>query len=210
MGYNTRVTGRITIDPPIPWGVVSGSEFLPPHLGGGERNWGLRFVIREDTVDTDEGRSTKLSAVGVEAPKEPFKAYSIQEELQSVVTEFGEGHQFEGFLHCEGDEQGDVWRLMVEDGQVVKVTSRVVWDTPGGALPPEGLYNKYKVTRTDGSDRRGGKHEFCPHFVLDLAHDPAAVPALRAYCDAARDRRPELVAAIERDILAPVDGEGDS
>lgn len=50
-----------------------------------------------------------------------------------------------------------------------------------------GLYRKYDVKRTDGSSGPGGKHEHCAYFVLDLEHDPFAIPALRAYAEAARD-----------------------
>jgi len=46
-----------------------------------------------------------------------------------------------------------------------------------------GLYGKYVVHRADGSSKPGGKHESCLCFVLDLDHDPHAVPALRAYAD---------------------------
>lgn len=49
-----------------------------------------------------------------------------------------------------------------------------------------GLYDKFTVTRTDGSSEIGGKHEGCGYFVLDMDHDPHAIPALRAYAESAR------------------------
>lgn len=49
-----------------------------------------------------------------------------------------------------------------------------------------GLYSKFKVSRVDGSSRKGRKHAKCSYFVLDLDHDPLAVPALEAYAGAAR------------------------
>jgi hypothetical protein len=51
-----------------------------------------------------------------------------------------------------------------------------------------GLYQKFDVTRRDGRDRPGGDREGAAYFVLDVIHDPLAVPALRAYAQAA-DRR---------------------
>ena len=48
-----------------------------------------------------------------------------------------------------------------------------------------GLYQKFVITRTDGSSGRGGKHEGCAYFTLDLSHDPHAIPALFAYADSA-------------------------
>lgn len=47
-----------------------------------------------------------------------------------------------------------------------------------------GIYQKFIVRRSDGEHRRGRKHQRCEYFVLDLAHDPFAAPALRAYADA--------------------------
>lgn len=55
-----------------------------------------------------------------------------------------------------------------------------------------GLYEKYKVTRTDGSSEKGGKHEKCAYFVLDMTHDKHALAALRAYAKSCRDEYPEL------------------
>lgn len=44
-----------------------------------------------------------------------------------------------------------------------------------------GLYGKFRVERVDGSDKAGGKHDGCDYFVLDLTHDPHAIPAIKAY-----------------------------
>jgi len=52
----------------------------------------------------------------------------------------------------------------------------------------KGLYNKFIVARTDGKSEPGGKHEHCHYFVLDVDHDPGAVPALEAYSKWARDK----------------------
>lgn len=43
------------------------------------------------------------------------------------------------------------------------------------------LYEKFKVTRTDGADGPGGKREGCAYFVLDLRHDRYARQAAREY-----------------------------
>jgi hypothetical protein len=57
-----------------------------------------------------------------------------------------------------------------------------------------GVYRKYQVKRTDGSDKPGGKHQYCAYFVLDLKHDPFALAALTAYADACKKTHPELAA----------------
>ncbi len=55
-----------------------------------------------------------------------------------------------------------------------------------------GLYGKYAVQRTDGSSARGRKHAACHYFVLDLTHDPHALPALQAYIDSCESDYPRL------------------
>lgn len=44
-----------------------------------------------------------------------------------------------------------------------------------------GVYKKWEVKRVDDHDK---KHDDCFLFVLDLDHDPFAVPALNSYIDA--------------------------
>lgn len=59
-----------------------------------------------------------------------------------------------------------------------------------------GLYSegKFVVLRKDGTDHEGGKHDGCEYFVLDITHDPHAIPALRAYAASARKDGYELLA----------------
>jgi hypothetical protein len=61
-----------------------------------------------------------------------------------------------------------------------------------------GLYGKYRVARLDGSSAKGGKHEHCRYFVLDLAHDGYSFAALKAYADACRVAYPQLSADLEK------------
>lgn len=56
----------------------------------------------------------------------------------------------------------------------------------------QGIYNKFNVSRTDGSDGPGGKHDGCQYFVLDRTHDKFAAPALTAYGLACATKYPEL------------------
>lgn len=63
-----------------------------------------------------------------------------------------------------------------------------------------GIYQKYKVTRTDGSSQPRGKHEGCAYFVLDLDHDDYALPALAAYADACEVKFPSLAADL-REVI---------
>ena len=55
-----------------------------------------------------------------------------------------------------------------------------------------GLYDKFVVTRTDGSSARGKKHFRCEYFVLDLDHDPHAIAAISAYAKSCQKDYPIL------------------
>lgn len=61
-----------------------------------------------------------------------------------------------------------------------------------------GMYRKFWVKRTDGNDGPGKKHDGCEYFVLDLTHDPHAIPAVLAYADSCKEEYP----ALARDINA--------
>lgn len=66
--------------------------------------------------------------------------------------------------------------------------------------PTRGLYRKFKITRTDGSDRQFGKHHGCDYFVLDCTHDKFSIPALMAYAEACRDEYPLLADDLVRKV----------
>ncbi len=78
---------------------------------------------------------------------------------------------------------------------------------PSKPAEQQGLFRKFNVTRTDGSDKPGGKHENCEYFVLDVGHDKHAPAALWAYAQACKDTHPDLAAdLVERydlDVYQP-------
>lgn len=63
-----------------------------------------------------------------------------------------------------------------------------------------GIYQKFEVTRADGSSAPGGKHEGCFYFVLDLDHDPHAKAALQAYANSCRSVYPRLAADLDVEV----------
>jgi hypothetical protein len=58
----------------------------------------------------------------------------------------------------------------------------------------QGLFEKFRVQRLDGSDCGGGKHYGCRYFVLDLTHDQHAPAAMRAYAASCALTHPQLSA----------------
>lgn len=60
-----------------------------------------------------------------------------------------------------------------------------------------GIYQKFVVNRVDGKDSPGQKHHGCEYFVLDLTHDPHAIPAILAYAESCREEYPLLARDLE-------------
>jgi hypothetical protein len=58
----------------------------------------------------------------------------------------------------------------------------------------KGLFSKYRVERLDGESAPGKKHDGCFYFVLDLTHDPHAIPAIAAYANSCVSTNPLLAA----------------
>ena len=59
-----------------------------------------------------------------------------------------------------------------------------------------GLYDKFKVERTDGKSAPGEKHHDCEYFVLDMDHDEHARAAIAGYVQSLEDAEefPQLAA----------------
>lgn len=67
-----------------------------------------------------------------------------------------------------------------------------------------GLYKKFNVTRTDGKDQPGAKHENDEYFVLNLTSDANAVPALAAYAEACQEKYPALADDLRKKVMTAV------
>lgn len=87
---------------------------------------------------------------------------------------------------------------LVRLAAIVETFEKQRWPIKFVSDKERGVYRKFKVTRTDGSHKKGGKHENCAYFVLDLGHDEYAIPALEAYAKACKTKFPELAKDIER------------
>lgn len=65
----------------------------------------------------------------------------------------------------------------------------------------KGLYDKFKVERTDGRSAPDEKHHGCEYFVLDLTHDPYAASALAAYANACRREYRQLARDLDHKVF---------
>jgi hypothetical protein len=74
---------------------------------------------------------------------------------------------------------------------------------PAKPAEQQGLFHKFDVRRTDGSDVPGGKHHGCRYFVIDLDHDLNAGPTMRAYARACSNKHPQLAADLVAEFGMP-------
>ena len=63
------------------------------------------------------------------------------------------------------------------------------------------IFEKYRVSRTDGTDGEGQRHYGDEYFVLDLSCDEHAIAALRAYAMACERTHPQLAWDIRRKYM---------
>jgi hypothetical protein len=110
MGYDTRHTGEIRIEPPIPYDELAGSPFLVEPRQVPERD--LKLRVEEWPVRVNEETLYRRAAVAVMPISDsPYKGYEIEDHLRELVGAFP-NHRFLGRLECHGAEAGDFWRLV--------------------------------------------------------------------------------------------------
>lgn len=132
MSYRTHVTGEFAITPPLTWNEFKDSKFTPENVKG---KWDVSLVLRvaEDAVDTEEGPLLKRTATALAMREiDEYRERGLVAEVQSAIDSFP-GHTFTGRLDCEGEENTDMWRVVVRDGRAVRVEPRIVWPDEDGA-----------------------------------------------------------------------------
>lgn len=115
------------------------------------------------------------------------------------------------FCYSEGNAQEVVQRLNALlpsersakpalDG-IERMRERIAADFPSDPPWPQGIYEKFRVERTDGKSAPGEKHDGCEYFVLDFDHDKHAVAAVEAYADSCATEYPALAADLRYNAI---------
>lgn len=132
MGYITHVTGEFAIEPPLTWNEIKASPFEPVGRGMyGAVDIDLNLRVEETSVDTDEGTLVRRTAASLVMREiDEYRARDLVKQVQRCVDLFP-GHTFTGRLDCEGQENTDLWRVVIRGGQAVKVEPRIIWPDEG-------------------------------------------------------------------------------
>lgn len=127
MSYETTFEGEIEISPPIKWGSIRESLFLPENAGALRGIMGrcIMFRIAETPVETGDGTLIRKEAVAL-VPSFNNYAGKIVEHLQEVVNTFPD-HEFLGRIDAAGEENADMWRLKVVNRVATKFVPELVW-----------------------------------------------------------------------------------
>jgi hypothetical protein len=127
MGYYTTVTGEIAITPPLTWREFKDSPFNTTCIDSYDGLKEVKLRVVEEQVDTDEGPLLRKLAVAlVPESDDSRKYYHLIENVQEAIDAFP-GHTFTGRFDCEGEDTGDLWRLVIRDGFAERVEPRIIW-----------------------------------------------------------------------------------
>lgn len=129
MGYSTYVTGEFKISPPLRWSEMKGSPFLPD---AGRDGSVLALRLDEATRHSPDGLILKrtAAALGMRDDDEYRQAHQLVDEVQRAVDAFP-GHTWSGRLDCEGEDNADMWRVVILAGRATRIDPQIIW--PDGA-----------------------------------------------------------------------------
>lgn len=123
MGYYTRFTGSISIDPPLQY-----NEFKDISLD----RYSIKLDIEEFKKETETGEEIiKQAGAIIPLSDESYKGYSILEDLKSLIFLFQKNHKFVGELRGEGEEASDIRRYVIryskDEPTVLEWYPEIVW-----------------------------------------------------------------------------------
>ncbi len=133
MSGDARISGRITITPPVTWGEIHDK----PWATGQDRSY-PDVVVELDTteVNTPTGVVKHMSGVAIVPTGHETNGYELLDEVRRIVVAFGTtsdgtARTFAGFLHVVWGGGQEVYRVVVQDGRAGVARPRMVW--PDGA-----------------------------------------------------------------------------
>lgn len=133
-GYDVRVTGAITIEPPLTWPEIRDNPVvrgLNPsvadrrHRVPTRRNLDARVQVDEVEVNTANGTLIRREGVAIVASQSgPYAAYDLLPDVELIASTFPD-HSFRGYLECRSED--DVWRIIIRDGKATEVRPGAAW-----------------------------------------------------------------------------------
>lgn len=123
MSYRTKVSGEIKFEPAIA-GPIAATTLGPVQFDGARRPvYGLHAKLGEQVMPVAKA----IVSSGREWRDEEELLEHL-DALLSIVNLYNDGEDtITGYLECQGEEAGDLWRVYVRNGQAVRVDPKIVW-----------------------------------------------------------------------------------
>jgi hypothetical protein len=116
MGSRTNYDGEIAITPALTWAQI---RQLPKFDH-------LEMALVKKSADTEQGQIVVITCAAVR-PRIDTDSYRVELELERLVDALPGGHEFSGHIDCQGEEPGDLTRLVVSDGAVCRISPIITW-----------------------------------------------------------------------------------
>jgi Family of unknown function (DUF6205) len=126
MSNPTRIEGRIEITPPLNWAQIKDSPYLNANARNGRSYPDVLFDVIETTVHTDAGELTRREAVAIVPTEGETSARTLLDDVQAII-DASPGHEFTGRFQCEGEQNDDIWRVVIRDRKSVRVDAQITW-----------------------------------------------------------------------------------
>jgi len=132
--YESIVSGRFTIEPPLTWSQIKSSRFNVEAETG--KSPDIRFEIFQEETETEDGLSIRIYCRGA-VPYQPsrFGAYTLAEDATELCDAFP-GHEIRGEMILCGDDSGDIRRVVIDDAGVREEKARLLWPDGTEAVIP--------------------------------------------------------------------------
>ena len=122
MGYYSRISGEISVHPPLRWSEVKDTPFISQ-----SRSRLLRIRIEEETQPVDDGEIITRRGVCIEDDiGDSAKYYNLEAELSEIAETYPD-HRFDGYIVRVGESNGDIERYSIHKGRVQTEQAIVTW-----------------------------------------------------------------------------------
>lgn len=135
MSGDARISGRITITPPITWAELRANEWAMHHYAD------AHIKVDHNDVDTDQGVLSARFGVAIVPCDGETNGHNLTADVQRVVDAFpttpdGTPRAFSGWLHVIWGGGDEVYRVHVVDGRAHEARPSLAW--PAGARDEDG------------------------------------------------------------------------
>ncbi|WP_329330782.1 hypothetical protein OIU81_03090 [Streptomyces sp. NBC_01454] len=125
MGYESRWSGEVRIDPPLTWAEIKNSPVAFQDL---------KLRLDETVEDTATGQVRTVTAAAiVPLTTEAYNGYEIEEELTAFAEVHSATHTVAGRIQARSPD-GDLWAYSVDGPSVTRIEPATVW--LGDPVPP--------------------------------------------------------------------------